>query len=96
MENDEFLDEDFICLSDFEDDVENFVGVEAFLSGMHIDGGASSSALMFQDAYVHNAHSNDGQIYEGICEGGNDDDKEEFEGIWEDWKDDERGMHEGE
>ena len=95
MENEEFLDGDFICLSDFEDDMESFVRVEAFLSGVHMDGGISPSILSFEETYVHNAHSNEGQRCEGMWEEGNDDDKEEFEDIREDWEEDERGMHEG-
>lgn len=50
MGNDEdFLDGDVFYPSDFEDDVENLVGVEEFLFG--VNGGASSSSTTFQDTY---------------------------------------------
>ena len=52
MGNDEeFFDEGFFYPSDFEDDVEDLVGVEEFLFGLHGDGKASSSFPIYQGTW---------------------------------------------
>jgi hypothetical protein len=52
MGNDEeFFNEGFFYPSDFEDDVEDLVGVEEFLFGLHGDGKASSSFPIYQGTW---------------------------------------------